>query len=259
MLKLSVIMACYNEEKNIVIAIDSILNQTFTDFEFIIIDDGSLDSTVDIIRRYQEIDDRIVLLRNPINRGHSYSLNVGLHAAKAEFVARMDADDESLLERLQLQYDYLTSHTEIGIVGTGAYLYLKSNKLFLREHFLPEKHEDIVRLKYKNTFFYHPSIMARKEVLLYEGGYNTNIVKSEDVDLWLRLMDKVKFHNIQKPLIKYSVVPGFNKRNFVDSFRTVLTNMIRRGEVLRNLHLIARIVLIMVVYSMGYTPRSYRK
>jgi glycosyltransferase involved in cell wall biosynthesis len=258
MARISVVMACYNEEKNISRAIESILSQTFTDFEFIIIDDGSFDKTSEIIEQYRSRDSRIRIIKNSENRGHAYSLNVGINAAKYELIARMDSDDESLPERFEYQFNFLRENPNIKVLGTGASLYLKKDNRFLREHFLPEFHKDIVKLKFKNTFVYHPSVMAYKEVLRNFGGYDTNYRKAEDVDLWLRIIDKVTFHNLQKPLIKYSVVPGYSYLNFKDYLKMFLVNMIRRNEFMRNIPKLMRFLLTSTVYFMGYKPRTQR-
>ena len=115
--KISVVMPAYNAEKYIGEAIESILNQTFKDFEFIIINDGSVDHTKEIIREYN--DPRIVLLENDKNRGIVLSLNKGLDAATGKYIARMDADDIALKNRFERQVEYLDEHKDIGVLGTG--------------------------------------------------------------------------------------------------------------------------------------------
>lgn len=113
--KISVVMPAYNAEKYIGEAIESILNQTFKDFEFIIINDGSVDHTKEIIREYN--DPRIVLLENDKNRGIVLSLNKGLDAATGKYIARMDADDIALKNRFERQVEYLDEHKDIGVLG----------------------------------------------------------------------------------------------------------------------------------------------
>jgi glycosyltransferase involved in cell wall biosynthesis len=114
--RITVLMPVYNGEKYLREAIDSIFNQTFTDFEFLIVDDGSTDNSVEIINSYQ--NSRINLVKNDKNEGLVYTLNRGLSLAKGEYIARMDCDDISLPERLKKQIDFLDSNSEIAVVGT---------------------------------------------------------------------------------------------------------------------------------------------
>ena len=117
--KVSVLMCVYNRETYLQQAIDSILAQTFRDFEFVIVNDGSIDNSWQILNEYSEKDSRIVLIDNKKNIGLEKSLNKGLAATKGEYVARQDADDISLPNRLQLQVDYLENHPEIGALGSS--------------------------------------------------------------------------------------------------------------------------------------------
>ncbi|MDD4353774.1 MAG: glycosyltransferase family A protein, partial [Candidatus Nanoarchaeia archaeon] len=120
--RISVIMSAYNTERYIAEAIESILNQTFKDFEFIIIDDGSTDDSLKIIKRYVKKDRRIKLIHNKKNIGLTKSLNKGLKIAKGQYIARMDADDISLPQRFQIQYDFLEKNKDIFLIGTTAFL-----------------------------------------------------------------------------------------------------------------------------------------
>ena len=114
--KVTVLMSVYNGEKHLREAIDSILNQTFGDFEFLIINDGSTDRTADILQSYQ--DSRIKIIHNEKNIGLTKSLNKGLKLAKGEYLARMDADDISYPNRLEVQYEYMEKNPNVGIVGS---------------------------------------------------------------------------------------------------------------------------------------------
>ena len=115
-------MAAYNEERDIEKALDSIIAQTFTDWELIIIDDGSTDTTATIIQGYVDKDSRIKLVCNDTNLQLSLSLNKGLGLTRADLIARADADDINLPERLAKQYDYMQAHPETDVLGTAAYL-----------------------------------------------------------------------------------------------------------------------------------------
>ena len=148
--KVSVVMSVYNGERHLREAVDSILNQTFGDLEFIIVDDGSRDRTWEILQSYD--DSRIVLLRNEQNIGLTKSLNRGLAATRGEYVARMDADDVSLPQRLERQVGFLDQHPEIGLVGC-AFLQINEGGQEFEIFHPPLKNEDIQeRLRVENCF-----------------------------------------------------------------------------------------------------------
>jgi hypothetical protein len=171
----------------------------------------------------------------------------------------MDADDCSLPSRFEIQFDFLKKNPNVDVVGTGAKLYLKSTNEYLREHFLPEFHNEIIKLKYKNTFVYHPTVMFRKSIFIREGGYCPAAFRSEDVDLWIRIMDKVEFYNIKIPLIEYYISPSFKQKDFFAVLRTYVINMIRRKELIVNMFLIFRYLSIGIVMKLGYKSKNYRK
>ena len=117
--QVSVVMSCYNASKTLAEATDSILKQTFRDFEFIIVDDGSADNTLEILKKYQQDDNRISIIANNHNLGLAASLNVGIKSAKALLIARMDADDIAFPNRLEEQVDFLRQYPNVDILGTG--------------------------------------------------------------------------------------------------------------------------------------------
>ena len=121
--EISVIMSTYNREKWLPVAIDTILNQTFKDFEFIIINDGSTDKTAEVLSNYQRMDKRIRVITNETNLGLIASLNKGLDVAKGKYIARMDDDDKSVLTRFQLQHDFMEKNPSITVTGTRTRAY----------------------------------------------------------------------------------------------------------------------------------------
>ena len=159
--KISVVMPAYNAEKYIGEAIESILNQTFKDFEFIIINDGSVDHTKEIIQKYN--DSRIVLLENDKNRGIVLSLNKGLDAATGEYIARMDADDIALMNRLERQAEYLDEHKDIGVLGTGICIF--GEKIKEQKRVFTTNSEQLKAELIFNPCIAHPTVMIRKSVL----------------------------------------------------------------------------------------------
>ncbi len=226
--KISVVMPAYNAERFIKQAIESILAQTFTDFEFIIINDGSKDATEGIIKSF--LDPRIVYIENPENRGLSYSFNHGIRAARGKYIARMDADDVSLPVRFKTQFDFLETHPDISILGSSM-IEIDENgrrKIFLRRE---PTHLGIKWSSLFSTPMYHPTIMARTEVLR-EHQYNEELSNSEDYELWSRLLFKthVRFANIVRPLFYYraystSFTQSVNLDKRVISAHNTLSNL----------------------------------
>ncbi len=199
---ISVILPAYNAEAYIKGSIESILAQTFKDFEFIIINNASTDRTVEIVESFK--DPRIKLITNPSNLGLIGSLNVGLKAARAKYVARMDHDDIAFPERLQKEYEYLEAHPEIVIVGTWSNI-MDSQGSFIRLHRNPILNGVIkYELMFSNSLT-HPSIMMRREIILKEGGYDPEWVNTEDYNLYSRIIRKYKLANIPEPLLNYRV------------------------------------------------------
>ncbi len=207
----SVIMPVYNAEKYLKEAIDSILQQTFTDFELLIFNDGSTDNSLKIINSYT--DDRIILAYNGENKGYVAHLNEGIRIARGKYIARMDADDVSLPDRFEKQIEFLEKKTEYIMCGSRVLLTGKDNY----ELDLPIE-DDEIRLKmlYINPFA-HSSVMIRanilKENFLY---YQERYMPAEDYNLWIRLVDYGKLYNIKKTLLIYRVHGNnisFKKKN----------------------------------------------
>ena len=160
--KVSVVMSVYNGERYLREAVESILNQTFIDFEFVIIDDGSTDDTLGILERYT--DPRIRLVKNGRNIGLTESLNRGIRLARGKYVARQDADDISLPERLSSQLLFLDKHRGIGLVGTSFDIIDSSGRL-CEQVILPTDNETLQELLWVRNCFCHGSVMMRKEYL----------------------------------------------------------------------------------------------
>jgi len=192
-------MPVYNCESFIKEAIDSILNQTFSDFEFIIIDDASSDSTVSIIKKYK--DSRIQLIVKPQNSGYTNSLNYGLSIAKGEYIARMDGDDISFPERFAKQVAFLDKNQETVLCGT-AFKIIGTDTIIT----VPEYHDDIKLAMLKDCCIGHPTVMMRKSCLNnFSLIYDTKKEPAEDYDMWTRLLVVGKLHNLQEVLLNYRV------------------------------------------------------
>ena len=194
--KISVVMPAYNAEKYITKAIDSILAQTFSNFEFIIINDASIDSTKEIIESYKDF--RIKLINNDQNQGVAESLNIGISAAKGQYIARMDADDISLPERFQKQVDFMEKNPDIDVCGSWAKKTENANEIIKN----PSSYEDI-----KDTLFFscsmsHSTILFKRSLNFQ---YSSEFPRAEDYDLWCKKINDLKFFNIPEILLLYRV------------------------------------------------------
>lgn len=212
----SVIMAAYNEEQAIGNAIESIIAQTFTSWELIIIDDGSIDGTHDVVRQYANRDIRIRLILNEANLGLPESLNKGIQLARSDLIARADADDINLPERLAIQYKYMQLHSEIDVLGTGAYL-LDSQGVRGNAVLPPCTHAELEKLSFQKTHFFHSSVMIRRRFFNRIGVYDKSCQRAEDKELWFRgFRDGCRYANLPEPLIEYST------NGYVKSWRSII-------------------------------------
>ncbi|MDF2433896.1 MAG: hypothetical protein JWP44_3527 [Mucilaginibacter sp.] len=202
--KITVLMPAYNADKYIREAIASVLDQSFTDFELLIINDGSTDDTVKIIRSFN--DSRIVLI-NQGNKGIAHALNLGLANARAPYIARFDADDICMPNRLKIQYDFATAYPEYSVIGSAAD-YLDADGYYIFTHH-PEAHlnEEIQQLKYSVCPFIHSSVFYKKEVVINNGGYSEHAYTYEDHFLWVNILKDEKACNLSQALIKVRLNP----------------------------------------------------
>jgi glycosyltransferase involved in cell wall biosynthesis len=195
--KISVIMPVYNCQLFVKEAVESILVQTFTDFEFLIIDDCSTDQTREIIDSYS--DRRIQFIKKPKNTGYTDSLNFALKMAKGKYIARMDGDDVSLPNRFEKQVEFLENNTDIVVCGSW-FLDIKTKNIFK----YPEFSNDICISLIRKNVIVHPVVMIRRNVLTDNNlFYDKDFEPAEDYHLWCRLLDFGKLHNLQEPLIEY--------------------------------------------------------
>ncbi len=232
--KISVVMPTYNTQISILReAVDSILNQTFSDFEFIIIDDGSANDTYEYLKSIP--DERIKIIKNDTNIGITKSLNIGFRAARGKYIARMDSDDIAFPDRFEKQYAFMESHPDVFVCG--------SNVLFFKDRALPEikpadqtkkqytfikkkdfrrkesteivncKVEDMesyrVRMIFTNPGPVHPTAFFNHEKLIqYHIEYNEELVYAQDYDLWMRISSFGQICTLQEVLLYYRVHSG---------------------------------------------------
>lgn len=198
----SVIMPVYNSEKYLSEAIESILAQTLTDFEFLIFDDGSTDNSKLIIDSYAKKDKRIYTYCSSQNQGYTLHLNIGLEKARGPYIARMDSDDISMPNRLEDQVNFLNENPSVVVVGSSSIIIDESSS----QIGLDIRQSDSSYLFWQSFFtnpVSHPTVMFRKEVVLNIGSYDINKEPSEDYDLWTRILKKNDISNIIPPLLKY--------------------------------------------------------
>jgi glycosyltransferase involved in cell wall biosynthesis len=199
--KVSVLMPAYNAEKYIGEAIESILAQTFKDFELIIIDDCSMDKTWEIIQEYAKKDARIIPFKNESNLGIAGNRNKLIGLSKGKYIAWQDADDISMPNRLKHQYEFMETNKEVGICGGWLEFFNDKDQSGVRKY--KEKDEDLR----KNIFRFSPvaqgGALLRKSVLDEVGYYDLNYPLAEDLDMSFRIGKKYKFSNLQELVLKY--------------------------------------------------------
>lgn len=198
--RVSVLMSVHNGAGYVEAAIDSVLSQSFSDFEFIIVDDGSSDETPTILKH--STDPRVTVLRNERNLGLTRSLNRGLEVTQGEYVARQDADDRSLPHRLASQVDFLDSHPRIALVGTG-FVPIDDRGRELGTVTMPAEPDRIREMLFYAHCFCHGSVMARRSELQAVGGYDERYAKAQDTALWLRLAERSRLANLPAPLYAF--------------------------------------------------------
>lgn len=221
MTAVSVVMPVYNGALYLKEAIESVLNQTFGDFEFIIVNDGSTDESAAIIQEYEKRDPRIICIDRKENKKLAYSLNEGLKAAKGKYIARMDCDDICLPDRFEKQYTYLEDHPDISIVGSsfhtfssggsGKDIFRASNSLVLAYKFISD------------TQFCHPSVMFRKEIIPKVGYYDET--EAEDFAFFSRIVKQYKGSNLSEVLLHYRESPDNRSHASRDAIRKSRENI----------------------------------
>lgn len=218
--KVTVLMPVYNAERYLKESIKSILNQTFTDFEFLIINDGSTDKSVEIIESFK--DSRIRLVHNEQNMNLVPTLNRGLELSLGEYIARMDGDDIAYPERLQKQVDFMDNNVEIGICGSWIQFFDGADGV-IKYPTLPEEIKS--QLFFVNSLA-HPTVIMRKALLQeYNLKYERRL--AEDYDLWQRASFCFKLANIPEVLLDYRISPGSYSNTYSPKVAPVILEMIK--------------------------------
>ncbi len=229
--KVTVLMPAYNAGKYIAEAMGSVLQQTFSDFTLLIVDDGSTDDTLQVIRSFSDV--RIDLIHQS-HKGIAAALNKGLSKASSEYIARFDADDICFPGRLMQQVSFLDTHPDYIIVGTDAeYISENGEHLF---HFktVGHTHEQIIQKIYSCCPFIHSSVMYRKKAVIKAGGYSVHAHNFEDYLLWMQLLKSGRFYNLPEQLIRVRFNPvsvTIDERWRGRFFRKMKRQIIRKGTI----------------------------
>jgi glycosyltransferase involved in cell wall biosynthesis len=201
---ITVLMPVYNGEKYIREAIDSILNQTFTDFEFLIVNDGSTDQTEQIINSY---NDKRIKLVNKINGGVSCALNYGLKNASGKYIARFDADDICYPNRLEEQYNFMLANPDYVLIGSDADYVNQYGEFIFSYESTGHRDGEIKERIFERNPFIHSVVFFPKEMVVKEGGYDLKAHTFEDHLLWVKIIKKGKVCNFKKSFIKVRLNP----------------------------------------------------
>ncbi|MBJ2126446.1 glycosyltransferase [Flavobacterium sp. IB48] len=199
----TVVLPCYNAELYVEEAVRSIINQTYSNLEILLLDDCSTDGTSSILSMLAEEDKRVRIIRNEENLKLIKTLNKGIDEAKGSFIARMDADDISLPERIEKQIDYMISHPEVDLCGTNYSIIDGEGNEIQRKVIIPLNSEEIARALLFTCPIGHPTVLFRKEKIQNLGKYDEKMINIEDYELWLRISLNGQIVNLPEPLLKY--------------------------------------------------------
>lgn len=208
----------YNAEKYLADAINSVINQTYTNWELLLVDDGSTDNSIEIAKDFVNFDSRIRLISDGINRGLVFRLNQIIDLSKTNFIARMDADDIMLPERLEKQISIFANYPTVDIVATAAFTIDENNKpIGIRDvnDILINDYKDV----FKKSLLIHPSILVKKEWFQLNK-YDDNYKRAEDFELWCRTYSFTNFYRIKEPLLLYRE-GNVNVENYILSMKTL--------------------------------------
>lgn len=223
---ITVIMAVYNSEKFLEQSIESILSQTFKEFRFLIINDGSTDGSKKLIQSYN--DERIVLVNNANNLGLTKSLNKGISLTKSKYIVRMDADDIAFKNRLQVQFEFMEKNKDIGILGSQViHFYDEGGRKKFKYKDLHHKSINAALLCYNPIM--HPTVMIRNDILTFNNiKYDEKLVASQDYGLWVEMSHVTKIINLPDTLLYYRVsnnnVTNTSKKDSVERHMIIFEN-----------------------------------
>lgn len=236
--KISVLISVYNGEKYIEQALKSIYNQTYQDFEVVIVDDGSTDRTAEIVFKMK--DSRTFIYRNSENKGLTKSLNIGLKLCRGEYIARMDADDISRPQRFEKQIEFLKEHPDCIVLGCWCDRIDSNGQIHGAYDRRPTKPADIKRRLLYGNCIAHPTAMALRALLMEVGGYNEKYAYAQDHDLWLRLSERGQIYNLDEYLVGLRFWPenitAKEKEQQYEYSKLAIQDALRRRKVAENIN-----------------------
>lgn len=220
MYKISVIIPTHNRGGDIEKTIYSVVNQTFSPYEIIIVSDGSTDNTKEVVKIIQKKYPNIYFYEYFPNRGANYARNYGVNKSKGNFIAFLDDDDEWLESKLKKQIECFIKNPNVGLVYTGVNnIYLDDNIFYIS---LPKKHKNIDKeILFHNIISTTSTVCVRKDILLDVGGFDEELPALQDYDLWIRICQKYCIYGIEEPLINY-----YNKRKLSKQISSNTVNYI---------------------------------
>lgn len=236
---ISVVMPARNAQKYIGKSIESILSQTFKNFELIIINDCSTDKTLAIIKSFSKKDFRIRIINNEKRLNIARTLNKGISLAKSNIIARMDADDIAFSRRLERQYKTIDSSKNISVIGSDIVIMdANGSEIGIRNY--PHQSKKLKKCLFRYSPFAHPVVMFKKDMFEEVGGYNPKYSPTEDLDLWFRLGSNHEFKSIPEPLLKYRIYEKSSSH-----------------KAIRDLEILVFKIRFDAILKYGYRPSSY--
>ena len=250
-------MPVYNCQSTICSAIESIKCQSFTDWELILIDDFSTDSTLITIEDNFLSDKRIKLVKNDLNLGLAACLNLAFSLCNGKYVARMDADDISLPNRFELQIKFLDSNPTVDVLGSNA-SFIDLNGNFLSYSKLRTEHNQIKKFIHRQNPFIHPSVVFRSSFFVSLAGYDTKLRKKQDYDLWVRGVNKFHYQNLPNVLIKYRVAKYKPFKSDIYGLYVGIRNSFRLRKPSGVIWTFS-VFILNLLRRVGYRQRAYRR
>ena len=233
--RVSVLMGVYNGGRLLDEAIASIVGQTYSSWELVVLDDASTDSSLEVARSWAQRDPRVRVVEHHVNRGLAVTLNDAFAVARGELLARMDADDVSLPRRLERQVEFLDARPDVAVVGSAAEI-VDAQAIDLGTGHLFEEHEDIAANIYRTTPLIHPSVMMRRTFLESLGGYDVHLRRAQDADLWLRGYRRFRYHNLPEALIRCRI----RDKGGVDRRTILIGTFVLARSAYRERHLLSK-------------------
>ena len=224
-------MPAYNAQDYIAEAFESVLTQTFTNYELIVVNDGSTDRTAEVVQSFK--DPRIRLV-NQVNGGVSAALNTGLDVARGRYIIRFDADDVCYKNRFEVQYNFITRHPEYILVGSDADYMTENGEMIHHYVNIGHSHEEILKTIEKHCSFIHSSVIYLREAVLKLGGYEVRAHTFEDYFLWKKLIKTGKVCNLKMSLMKVRFNPAsvtIDEKDQDPEFRALKRKALQTGEI----------------------------